>query len=56
MNTSELIEKLFASLKTFGDLPTNIRNISWFCPKESGNFEEVHLHTEDEPELENQGE
>lgn len=54
MKTSELIKKLFESLVSHGDLPTNIKNISWFCPSENGSFEEVHLHIKDDEDLESQ--
>ena len=45
MKTSEVINKLVDSLKSYGDLPTNIKNISWYCPSENGSFEGINLHS-----------
>lgn len=44
MKTSELINELVDSLKSFGDLPTNIKNLGWYCPIEGGSFEGVNLN------------
>lgn len=52
MTTSELINELVDSLKHFGDLPTNIKNISWYCPSENGNFEKINLNPADNEEKE----
>ena len=52
MKTSELINELIDSLRCFGDLPTNIKNISWYCPVENGNFEQVNLNLTNDSEVE----
>lgn len=46
MKTSELIIKLINSLTTHGDLPTNIKDLSWYCPSENGHFEKIFLNDE----------
>lgn len=50
MKTSELIKKLFDSLLSHGDLPTNINDISWYCPSEGGSFEAIILNEKDDAE------
>lgn len=52
MKTSELINELVDSLRCFGDLPTNIKNISWYCPSENGSFEGVNLNSINDSEVE----
>ena len=52
MKTSELINKLVDSLKSYGDLPTNINFISWHCPSENGSFKAVHLSTTEISDIE----
>lgn len=52
MKTSELINELVDSLRCFGDLPTNIKNISWYCPSENGSFEKVNLNSINDSEVE----
>lgn len=52
MKTSELINKLVDSLTHHGDLPTNIIDISWYCPSENGNFERVNLNSTNNSETE----
>ena len=52
MNTSGLIIKLVESLTYHGDLPTNIKSLSWYCPKEGGKFEGVTLEENENEELE----
>ena len=44
MKTSELIIKLINSLTSHGDLPTNIKDLSWYCPSENGHFEKIFLN------------
>lgn len=46
MKTSELIIKLINSLTSHGDLPTNIKDLSWYCPSENGRFEKIFLNVE----------
>ena len=50
MKTSELIKRLFESLLSHGDLPTNIESLAWYCPSENGHFEKVILDEKDNPE------
>lgn len=52
MKTSELINKLVDSLTYHGDLPTNITDISWYCPSENGSFETVYLNSTNNNETE----
>lgn len=52
MKTSDLIKKLMDSYFCHGDLPTNITNISWYCPCENGSFERVNLNPTDDSETE----
>lgn len=50
LKTSELIKKLVDSLSSHGDLPTNIKNLSWYCPSENGSFEKVILNENNDKE------